>query len=69
METDVKPWYASKAMWGGIIAVLAGLAGLWGYKISPADQEQIILLVTGLSSAVGGVLSIVGRIMATKSLK
>ena len=58
----------SKGVWGGLIAMAAGLLGLLGYTISPADQVQLVNLVAGIISAIGGILAIIGRIRATKRI-
>jgi hypothetical protein len=65
---DVKPWWASKAVWGGVVAMLAGAAGLWGYKVSPADQAQLVELVSSAVALAGGAYSVYGRIVATKKV-
>ena len=39
-DYDTKGLLASKAVWGGIIAVLAGAAGIFGYTVSPEDVER-----------------------------
>ena len=41
MLTDAKSIWASKGVWGGGIAVLAALAGLLGYAITPEQQAEI----------------------------
>lgn len=66
---DTKGLLASKAVWGGIIAVLAGAAGIFGYTVSPEDVESVTTLVTGIGAAVGGLLAVYGRIRATKVIK
>ena len=72
---DQKPFYASTPVWGGGVAVLAGVAGLFGYSISPADQaaladsiSQLIALVTSIAAVAGGVTAIWGRVRATKTI-
>jgi hypothetical protein len=60
--------WASKAVWGGVIAVVASLLGIWGYSVTPADQASIVELVTSVVAAIGGVIAIVGRVMATKKI-
>ena len=68
MITEYKSAFASKGIWGGLIAVVAGLLALLGYTISPADQVQLVNLVAGIISAIGGILAIIGRIRATKRI-
>jgi hypothetical protein len=65
---EYKSLLASKTIWGGIIAVGAGLAGIFGYSVSPADQVQAIDALAGIASAVGGVIAIFGRVKATKKI-
>ena len=65
---DVKSIFASKTNWGGIIALIASAAAIWGYSITPADQAQIVELITGIGGAIGSVIAIYGRIVATKKI-
>ena len=65
---DVKSFLASKTIWGGLIALIASAAAIWGYSITPADQAQIVELVTGIGGIIGSVLAIYGRIVATKKI-
>lgn len=66
--TDVKSLFASKTVWGGILALIAALAGLFGYTITPADQAALMETATAIVGAIGGVLAIYGRIVATKRI-
>lgn len=65
---DVKSFFASKTIWGGLIALIASAAAIWGYAITPADQAQIVELVTGIGGIIGSVLAIYGRIVATRKI-
>lgn len=72
---DQKAWYASTGIWGGLVALIAGLAGLLGYTISPADQQaladsiqQMVALATSVGATIGGILAIWGRVRATKTI-
>ena len=62
MET--KKWWESKAVWGGIVAVLAGAAGLFGVSLGVEDQAYVIDAITAIASAVGGLLAVYGRVKA-----
>ncbi len=68
MLTDTKSIFASKGVWGGAIAVLAALAGLFGYAISPEQQAQIVETAALVASGVGGLVSLWGRIAATRRI-
>lgn len=65
---EIKGALQSKTVWGGIIIVVATLAGFLGYQVTPDDQAQIIDLVTKIVDAVGGAFVIWGRIVATKKI-
>lgn len=64
-----KSWYQSKGVWGGVVAVVAGAAGLLGMAISPEDQELIVQGAMAIGSAIGGLLSVYGRITAADKIK
>lgn len=64
-----KPWWASKGVWGGLIAVAAGIAGVFGYVVSPEDQAVIVDAIAGLAGICGGALAVYGRILASKQVK
>jgi hypothetical protein len=61
--------FSSKTVWGGIIVVVAAIAGLFGYSISADDQASILAYVDNVALAVGGLLAIYGRITATKRIE
>ena len=68
MLNDTKSIFASKGVWGGAIAVLAALAGLFGYAVSPEQQAQIVETAALVASGVGGLVSLWGRIAATRRI-
>lgn len=66
MET--KKWWESKTVWGGIVAVLAGGAGLFGVSLAAEDKVYVIDALTAIASAVGGLLAVYGRVKADKKV-
>lgn len=63
-----KSMFASKGVWGGAIAFLAGVAGMFGYGV-PADAVSGITdNITAIIAAVGGLLAAWGRITANKKI-
>jgi Na+-transporting NADH:ubiquinone oxidoreductase subunit NqrE len=64
-----KKWYQSKAVWGGLIAVAAAIAGAFGYAISPDDQASIVEAVVAIGGGIGGVLAVYGRVKAEAYIK
>ncbi len=65
---NYKSILASKTVWGGVLALAAGAAGIFGYAVSTADVTAITDIVTSVGAAIGGLIAIVGRIKATKKL-
>ena len=68
-----KPWWASRGVWGGIVAALAGIAGaVWGVTLTAEEQAHLVDLivpaVSAVSAVVGGVTAIIGRIKANKTI-
>lgn len=63
-----KQWYESKGVWGGIVTVLAVIAGAAGYSVSPEAQQELVVYLSGAASAVGGLLSWYGRVVADKRI-
>lgn len=59
-----KPWYASKGVWGGIVALLAGIAAMLGYTIGPDEQATLVNALIGVGGSIGGVLAVYGRVKA-----
>lgn len=65
---DFKGMFASKTVWGGIVALLAGVLGLLGYTVNAADQATLIEMATAVAASVGGVIAIYGRVKASKKI-
>lgn len=65
---DVKGLLASRTVWGGLLALAAGIAGIFGYTITAADTAELANLGAGVASAIGGLVAIFGRIKATKKI-
>ena len=63
--TETKPWYLSKGVIGSAAAMIEGVLGIWYTGI---DKEQIEILLTSGGSLVGGILSLIGRIKASKKI-
>ncbi len=56
-------------MIGGVIAVGAGIAGLFGIDVDAQTQSTIATTAIDVASAVGGLLAIWGRLKATHVIK
>lgn len=65
---DSKPWYASKGIWGGIIAAVTAALAAFGVTITESDQESLVQSGLALVAAVSAVLGVYGRAKASKKL-
>lgn len=65
---EYKSLLMSRTVWAAVIAIAAGVAGIFGYAVSTEDQAQLVELVAGIGAAVGGAGAIWGRIMASKKI-
>lgn len=59
-----KTWYRSKTVWGALIAVAASLLQVAGVDLTPEVQSDLADLAIAFAGAIGGALSIYGRISA-----
>ena len=62
--TETKPWYQSKTILGGAVAIGAAIGGVFGLPLDPATQQGIVEALCLFGSGVGGLLAIIGRIKA-----
>lgn len=59
-----KQWWRSRGVWGGVVAMLAGIAAALGYSLSEGVQADIVELILGIAGVAGGGLAVWGRIKA-----
>lgn len=65
MET--KPWYQSKGVIGGAVAVVVPTANLiFGIDL---DQAELTLVLSQIGTAIAGAVALWGRIVATKQIR
>jgi hypothetical protein len=65
---NYKGLFASRTVWGGLIALLAGVLGVFGISMDDATQQAAIEVGLALGSAIGGAVAIYGRIKASKRI-
>ena len=65
---DWKSIFASKTFWGAVLAVAGGIAGIWGYTITPEDQQYLVEGGATVVTLVGGVIAVIGRMKASKKI-
>ena len=61
-------WWQSKTILGAAVSILAGAAGLVGLSLDASLQSQLVELVIGMGTVIGGALSWYGRVTATKKI-
>jgi CDP-diglyceride synthetase len=61
-----KAWYKSKTIWGAIVAILALVAGAFGYSVGQEAQSEVVAAIIGV---VGGLFAIYGRIKAVDKVQ
>ncbi len=52
---ELKPWWASKAIWTGVIGSIWGMAGMLGLLpdgLTQADVLTVVLAITGIAGVV-----------------
>lgn len=65
---DFKSIFSSKTVWGAIIAIIAGIVGIFGYSIGAEDQAQLAEIGVSVASMAGGLIAIFGRVKASKKI-
>jgi hypothetical protein len=65
---EFKTLTQSKTFWGAVVALGGSALTLGHYSLSPADAAQAVDLLSGTASAVGGLVAIYGRVVATKKI-
>ncbi len=65
---ETKNPLASAGIWGGLVSAGSGIAGLWGYSVTPEMQGDIVMLLNSLAAVIGGVIAVWGRYKATRKI-
>lgn len=61
---EAKPWYRSRTIWASLVTVAAALAALSGIAVSEADQALLTETILQAVTAIGGIVALVGRLVA-----
>ena len=67
MANQTKSWWSSTTIWGGLVAIAAGIGGAVGLDAAGLASD-LNELVAGVVAAVGGIVSIIGRFRARKQI-
>ena len=65
---QVKSWYQSLGVWGGIGTIVVGLLSAMHIASQPGDAQAISDWCTALLTVVGGCIALYGRLRATKAI-
>jgi hypothetical protein len=65
---EVKNWYESKTVWGALIAVAASVLQVSGLDLRFEDQSELAEIAVTLVGAIGGLLALYGRLVASASI-
>ncbi len=65
---NAKPWYASKTIWGSLIAMFAGIGSAFGLDIDASTQAGLVDGTLKVVAAAGSLLAIYGRFSANSSI-
>jgi len=69
LSSDSKPWWQSKAVWGGILAAVAGIIATVSDKPLPPDEvETLANSIPEVLAIIGGIIAVVGRIRAQRKI-
>lgn len=66
--SGTKSAFASKGVWGGIVAFVSGLSAAVAPMLGLAEGASVLQVVLALISASGGLGAILGRLVATKRI-
>lgn len=64
-----KSIFASKTFWGAIIMAASPMLGIFGVELSDGERTVLTDGLTVIGTAIGAVLTIVGRIKAKQPIK
>lgn len=67
--SDSKEWFKSRAMIGSIVAVIAIVLGAVGFEFDGVLQGEVADKTYDAIGLGGTIYALVGRVLATKSLK
>lgn len=65
---EMKPWYLSKTIWGGLVAIGASVGALVGAPVTVGDQQVLTEALLQFVGAGGAVLAVIGRLAARQRI-
>ena len=64
----IKSFFASKTIWGSIVALAATILPLLGFDFSTEDGSALTSAIDEIIAALGVIYAIYGRVVATKAI-
>jgi uncharacterized membrane protein HdeD (DUF308 family) len=55
-------------LWGAVVTLGGAALTLGHYALTPADAALAVDLLSGIAGAIGGLIAIYGRVVATKKI-
>jgi NADPH-dependent curcumin reductase CurA len=66
---EIKNWYESRSVWGGVLALAASLTGLFGVEVVGLASDEAVTALTAAAGAVGAAVAIFGRFDARTRIR
>lgn len=67
--SDAKSLLESKTFWGAVVAIGGtGVSAFTHHALAPSDAAQLVDILSSVVGAVGGVVAIYGRMVATTKI-
>ncbi len=66
---ETKPLLESRTFWGAVVSLTGAALTLGHYTLTAEDAAKAVELISGIASAVGGLIAIYGRVAASKKIR
>ena len=63
-----KPWYLSRTVWAGLVALFLSLAGAFGLISDTVDQGALTDILLQLATGIASLIAVFGRLGATSRI-
>ncbi|MDH7791982.1 hypothetical protein [Ochrobactrum sp. AN78] len=63
-----KPWYLSRTVWAGLVALFLSLAGAFGLIGDTVDQGALTDILLQLATGIASLIAVFGRLGATSRI-
>ena len=63
-----KIWWQSRAVWGSVVTIAAGVGAVFGLTIEEQIQADVADWLVALAALIGGAVALWGRLKASKMI-